>query len=212
MKINQLNGQSVENSRKNIHNCVMKVMGKEENIESASLLNSILQATAMEILSTLNTNVEERRIIWTTYNNHKSWFDNWEHDLEDLGFSERDEEGGIYIPVEQLSRIINIDNFCLSLDGSNGQRGGHPEAVFYCPSLPQTGRATGKISLTTTLITGSRHMGSHSSSLPVFDEGSNSGDVEIEGGVGCLHASCTWKVWRPRGASMPHHRCDTIQG
>ena len=83
MKINQLNGQSVENIRKNLHNRVMKVMGKEENIVSTSLLNCILQAIAVEILSTLTTNLEERRIIWTTYNNIKSWFDNWEHDLED---------------------------------------------------------------------------------------------------------------------------------
>ena len=95
MKINQLNGQSVENSRKNLHNRVMKVIGKEENIVSTSLLNRILQATAVEILSTLTTNVEERRIIWTTYTNLKSWFNNWERDLEDLGFAERGEEGDL---------------------------------------------------------------------------------------------------------------------
>ena len=74
--------------------------------------------------------------------------------MEDLGSSKRDEEGDLYIPVEKLSRIINVDELCLSLDGSNGQRGGRPEEVFYCPSLPQTVRATRKSSLTTTLITG----------------------------------------------------------
>ena len=102
------------------------VMGKEENILSTSLLNCILQATAVDILSNQTTNVEERRMIWTTYNNLKSWFDNWEHDLEYLGFSKRDEEGDLYIPVEKLSRIINVDKSCLSLAGSNGQRGGRP--------------------------------------------------------------------------------------
>ena len=56
-KINQLNGQSVENIRKNLHNCVMKVMGKEVNIVSMSLLNHILQATAVDILSTQTKNV-----------------------------------------------------------------------------------------------------------------------------------------------------------
>ena len=96
MKINQLNGQGVENSMKNIHNRVMKVMRKEENIVSKSLLNRFLQATAVEILSTLTTNEEERRIIWTTHNNLKSWFDNLEHDLEDLGFAKRDKEGDLY--------------------------------------------------------------------------------------------------------------------
>ena len=44
MKINQLNGQGVENSMKNIHNRVTKVMGKEENIVSTSFLNRILQS------------------------------------------------------------------------------------------------------------------------------------------------------------------------
>ena len=126
MKINQLNGQSVENIRKNLHNRVMKVMGKEENILSTSLLNCILQATAVEIFQ-----LKERIIIWTTYNNLKSWFDNWEHGLEDLVFSNREEEGDPYIPVEQLSSIINVDKSCLSLYGSNRQRGGRPEAVFY---------------------------------------------------------------------------------
>ena len=75
--------------------------------------------------------------------------------MEDLGFAERDEEGDLYIPVEQLSRIINVDTLCLSLDGSNVQRGGRTKAVFYCPSFPHTGRDTGKSSMTTTLITGS---------------------------------------------------------
>ena len=77
MKINQLNGQSFDNSRKKIHNCVMKVMGKEENIVSTSLFNRILILIAVVILSTQTTNVEESRIIWTTYNNLKSWIDNW---------------------------------------------------------------------------------------------------------------------------------------
>ena len=58
MKINQLIGKCVENSSKNLHNRVMEVMGKEENIVSTSLLNRILQAKAVEILSTLTTNVE----------------------------------------------------------------------------------------------------------------------------------------------------------
>ena len=161
MKTNQLNGESVENSRKNLHNRVMKVMGKEENILSTSLLNCILKETAADILSTKNTNIEERRIILTTCNNLKGWFDNWEHDLEDLGFSKRDKGGDLYTPVEQLSHIINIKKSCLSLDCINGQRGSCPEAVFYCPSLPQTGKDMGNTSLMNTLITGSTAAGEY---------------------------------------------------
>ena len=110
IKIDQLNGKIVDNSRKNIYNLAMKGMGKEENILSTSLLNRILQATAIDTLSNQTINVEDRRIICTTYNNLKSWFDNLEHDLEDLGFTARDEEGDPYIPVEQLSHIINVDD------------------------------------------------------------------------------------------------------
>ena len=51
---------------------------------------------------------------------------------------------------------------------------------------------------------------SHFSSIPFFGESSNSG--EIEGGVGCQHASCLWKVWRPRGSSMKHHSWDECKG
>ena len=57
--------------------------------------------------------------------------------------------------VEQLSRIINVDKSFFSLDGSNGHRGGCMEALFYCSRLPQTGRATVKSIMTTTLINGS---------------------------------------------------------
>ena len=61
--------------------------------------------------------------------------------------------------MEQPSRIINVNESCISPNGGNRYRGGRPEAVFYCPSLPQTGRATGNSRLTTTLITGSTAAG-----------------------------------------------------
>ena len=101
--------------------------------------------------------------------------------MEDLSFAKRDKEVDLYIPVEQLSHIIIVDNSCLSLDGSNGQRGGHPKAVFYCPSLLNPGRDMDKSSMTNTLITGST---AAREAIPLrfqFGEVSNSGDREIEG-------------------------------
>mmetsp|Transcript_24214 Transcript_24214/g.44508 ORF Transcript_24214/g.44508 Transcript_24214/m.44508 type:complete len:349 (+) Transcript_24214:479-1525(+) len=133
-------------------------MGREKSV-SMHLLDRILKETAVDILSKVSDNVEDRRVRWTTYNNLKSWFDNWAHDLEELGFAIRNEAGELYIPEEQLARILNLDESCLSMDGSNGQRGGRLEAVFYFPQLPQTGRATSKSSLTTTFITGSTSAG-----------------------------------------------------
>ena len=54
-----------------------------------------------------------------------------------------------------LKHIINLDETCLSLDGSNGTRGGRPEVVLFDPNLPRLGKATGKTAKTTTMITGS---------------------------------------------------------
>ena len=68
-------------------------------------------------------NDEARRIAWTTYKNLAQWFDNWGRDLVELGFAEKDEEGNIVIPPEQLKNIVNFDETCLSLDGSQGNRG-----------------------------------------------------------------------------------------
>ena len=38
------------------------------------------------------------------------WFNNWGHDLVELGFATKlNDDGDIYIPDEQLGRIINFD-------------------------------------------------------------------------------------------------------
>ena len=110
--------------------------------------------------------------------------------MEDLGFVKRDKERNLYIPVNKMSCTIDVDRLCLSLDGSNGQRGGRTEAVFYYPSLPKNGKATGKISLTTTMITGST---TSREAIPYhfqFWINSQIAETEIGGGFGCLHASC----------------------
>jgi hypothetical protein len=98
---------------------------------------------------------EDRRIRWTTYSNISSWFDCWEYDLVDLGFAFYDEHGECIISDEQMQNILNFDETCLSVDGSEGRRGGRPEIVLHDPRFPMTGKATNKDSVTATLITGS---------------------------------------------------------
>ena len=61
MKINQVNGKNMENSRKKLHNCVLKVMGKEKVVRM-NLLDQILKETAFDILSKHITYVEDRRV------------------------------------------------------------------------------------------------------------------------------------------------------
>ncbi|KAL3760365.1 LOW QUALITY PROTEIN: hypothetical protein ACHAWU_000340 [Discostella pseudostelligera] len=104
-------------------------------------------------------NCEARRIMWTTYKNLKLWFESWESTLEELGIALRGVDGKVYIPDHQMKNILNFDKTCLSLDGSDGARGGRPTVTFYDPRFPQLGRATSKGSLTTTMITGSTAAG-----------------------------------------------------
>ncbi len=54
----------------------------------------------------------------------KSWFENWENDLLELGFAGIGENGEVKIPKNQLERVLNIDETCRALDGGSGQRGG----------------------------------------------------------------------------------------
>jgi hypothetical protein len=43
---------------------------------------------------------EQRRVIWTNYNNMKMWFGNWELDLVALGFAHRNVKGEVVIPPD----------------------------------------------------------------------------------------------------------------
>ncbi len=95
-----------------------------------NILNCILKDTAIDILATKCNAQEEQRIRWTTYHNINSWFDNWGHDLVELDFATKLEDGNVDITNNQLKWIINIDKMCLALDGGNGKWGGHPSIVY----------------------------------------------------------------------------------
>jgi hypothetical protein len=96
---------------------------------------------------------------WTTHANISSWFDNWEFDLVDLGFAVRAADGKVTILDEQLRFIINFDETCLLLDGTEGRRGGRPEITLHDPRLPYNGKRSNKDSLTATLVCGSNAAG-----------------------------------------------------
>jgi hypothetical protein len=120
----------------------------------------VLKDTSINLSMSKASKVEDRRIRWTNYRNISMWFDNWERDLVDLGTATRDPSTNkVTIPKEQLSNIANFDESCLSLDGSNSERGGWPKVVLYDPRFPHAGMATSKSALTTTLITGSTAAG-----------------------------------------------------
>ncbi len=101
-------------------------MLQTENPKSTKLLDWLLHSTAMNLNACKCTFAEDRRIRWTTGKNLSMWFDVYEHDLVELGFGYRDASGAIVIPEEQLKNILNFDETRLSLDGSQGNRGGRP--------------------------------------------------------------------------------------
>ncbi len=159
VKIQQLNGMGgkLTSSKlmKLLKECTKPVVG----CDCTSLLLRLLKAASIDLKRGRSNNAEERRVQWTTYSNLKSWFDNWERDLVDLGFAYKDDDGKVIIPPEQLARIMNIDETALIMDASTSQRGGRPEATFYYGGLPNLGNQSIKNSLSTTMITGSTAAG-----------------------------------------------------
>jgi len=96
----------------------------------SKLLNRVLLSTVKYLDASKMEYCEDRRIRWTTYLNISAWFDCWEYDLVDLGFAFYDERGECIVPDEQIRNIINFDETCLSLDGSEGRRGGVQRSSF----------------------------------------------------------------------------------
>ena len=162
IRINQLNGNIRKLGTRKLRPLVHKVIyGNDKGRQSSNmLLKRILDATATNLDKGKPSNAEDRRVKWTTKQNLTMWFNNWEADLVELGTAIRDPiTGKVTIPKEQMSNIGNFDKTCLSLDGSNNNRGGRPECIIYDPRLPQVGKATSKSALTTTMITGSTAAG-----------------------------------------------------
>jgi len=104
------------------------------------------------------------RILWTSYANLKAWYDQWEHQVIDLGFgrlkltdgTEDDlEEGTVVFFDGQKKRIVNLDETDGSLDNTKGKRGGRPPLVFYATDMFGGLTAASKSSYTLTIICGS---------------------------------------------------------
>ena len=155
VKINQLNGKGGEATKKflgqRMKMCLKK--GKMSTIPYHTV-ERVLGEIALNMSNTGADKVEERRIRWTTYRNLKMWFDNWRIELQPLGFTYIDDAGEVQIKPEKYGDLMNLDETCISLDGSQGNRGGRPPVVFYDPRFPAPTLATSKSALTSTMIAG----------------------------------------------------------
>ena len=99
--------------------------------------------------------MEDRRSKWTSYLQQPQALV-----LVELEFCRREREGNLIIPDNQPSRIFNIDGARLSLNrASKGCCGGRRAVQFFDPNLPMAFNRTLKLSITITLIMGSRAAG-----------------------------------------------------
>jgi hypothetical protein len=105
IQIKQLNGHGTGITNKKLIEQLKKCTQSVIALDCKHLLNRLLKSTALELTSGRSNTVEERWVHWTTYFNIKSWFDNWERDLLELGFAEVDSKGMTVIPTEQLKKI-----------------------------------------------------------------------------------------------------------
>ena len=69
MTINQLNGMGGENTYAKLRARVNRAVGKEVKKICFKLLNRILQETVVELNSDRMNDVEQRRLLWPSYNN-----------------------------------------------------------------------------------------------------------------------------------------------
>ena len=140
------------------------------------LYNRLKKENAAELYSEDDLLVELRRQLWTTGYNLEAWFINWEKFCVDNGFATRelvvDDNGApilddnqnqqfsIQFTEEQLRRIMNLDETCISLDGSKGKAGGRPPNVVYVTKAKRAGTPSNKAGKSATLLAGSAADGS----------------------------------------------------
>ncbi len=119
--IQQINSRQGEITYKKLASRINALLGKDYWLK---MLQRILLTTSKNLDASTMHIAEDRQVRWTTFSNISSWFDNWEFDLVELGFATSEADGKNTIPAEQLYNIINFDETCLSVDGSEGRRGG----------------------------------------------------------------------------------------
>ncbi len=123
-------------------------------------IQRVLNDTAINLNAGKTKTGEKRQVRWTNHKNISMWFDNWEHNLVELGFACVDAIiKKVTILSEQLRNIGNLDETNILLDGSTMTRGGRPEMVLYDPRFPQVRNATSKSSLSVTMVAGSNAAG-----------------------------------------------------
>ena len=112
VRINQVNGLGGDLSRGKLQKRVGAVV--RDDGFSTQCLSRLIQYTAIDLLAGKVNKVKDRRVLWTTYENIKLWFENWTRDIVELGFATEDDKVEIDVAKDQLARILNLDDLPLS--------------------------------------------------------------------------------------------------
>lgn len=127
VKIQQLNRRGRETTKK-LMGQRMKMCLKKGKMSSI-LYHTVgreLTEIALDLNNTVAEKAEEQRICWTAYRNLKMWFDNWMVELDPLGFTYVDKDGEVQTREDKYDNLLNLDETCISLEGSQGNCGGCP--------------------------------------------------------------------------------------
>ena len=141
-----------------------KVIARQLGIkETRKFAQRLMRDIALDVnVTTTNTKMEKRRLVWSTYNNINTWFEKMKEELIVLGFArlptaEEDVEGELVFFDGQLQRILNIDESEVTTDGTSKLTGGRP-ITEYCSTDTRIGtgaEGTNKSGYAATFIGGS---------------------------------------------------------
>jgi hypothetical protein len=178
------------------------------------MLERVMRSTTVSLDVTIAPAVEERRLLWTAYDNLNTWFLGFKEFLLKFGFATLDDNTGelIFSP-EMLRRIINVDETEASLDRSNTQAGGRTAMSYRDPHLPQIMKSVAKSSFECTAIFGSSPAGEL---VPIHFQlptSATSAEREKLRYDFCLHIKkYSWAVWSRRGSKVALWDCNEQEG
>ena len=197
--ISQVNGDP-EKDRSCIISA-LELLLKDKNTRAETIFKKFKKDHA-SILDVSKEQVREmRRLIWCTPGNLQDCFDEWEGFVITNGFATRNETGDVIFTEDQKRRIINIDETNLSLDGSDGGRGGRPSYSISIKGCQRPGTGQNKSGLSSSLMCGSNAAGEP---MPLHIMFSSSASHEENYSV-----NPAWLVGLPRVAAKFGH--DEVQ-
>ena len=124
-----------------------------------NMLDRAMRLTPVSVDAIVVPPVEERGLLWTTYDNLHTWFMSFKEFCFKFKFATPNCNGDAVFLPETLRRVANVDETDFSLDGIDTQAGGRPAMSYRDPHLPMIMRLVAKSSLKCTCIFGSTATG-----------------------------------------------------